>query len=321
MNPIALLIEVLRPYLTRLFEAWNPGLVNDLRIPLAFFGLLFVATIACRGRRSRPLTLILGALATLALVHMNFAVNPLLDLLVKTMQRAYDDLGVPRLPASVWTHLPRWAVALIAAVAHDFANYWNHRLLHCRLLWPVHAIHHSEPEMSGLTTFRMHALEGLVMSCSYVVLLTWLSIPPDALGVLAAVLLLHNMYTHADLNLTHGPLELLVASPRFHRWHHADVPEARGKNLANVIPLLDVVFGTYYCPGRCLAPLGAAGVPRHDPFRLFLYPGAAWMRQLLDAVRLHGRSFHVGSRLAFQSADLSVLRILRAFSRTGVSSS
>src|SRR5262249_36249851 len=152
----------------------------------------------------------------------------------------------------------------------DFANYWNHRFMHTALVWPVHAIHHSEPDVNGMTTFRVHALEDFVMGCSYVLLLTWLSIPADALGILGVVLILHNMYIHADLDWTHGPFELFFASPRFHRWHHADVPEARGKNLANVMPIFDVIFRTYYCPGPCTAPLGAVGVPENDPFRLFL---------------------------------------------------
>ena len=72
-----------------------------------------------------------------------------------------------------------------------------------------------------------------------------------------------NMYVHMDLDWTHGPLRYVIASPRLHRRHHADVPEAYGKNLANVFPFYDVMFGTDYVPGPCRERMGrsTAGWP------------------------------------------------------------
>ena len=81
-----------------------------------------------------------------------------------------------------------FAPADFAVAAVDFANYWNHRLMHTRVVWPMHAIHHSDPDVNGLTTYRVHAFEGCLMSCSYVVLLAWLNLPDDALGILSVVL-------------------------------------------------------------------------------------------------------------------------------------
>jgi sterol desaturase/sphingolipid hydroxylase (fatty acid hydroxylase superfamily) len=40
----------------------------------------------------------------------------------------------------------------------------------------------------------------------------------------------------------------LIVSPRFHRWHHTDETEARDKNFAGLLPLWDLLFGTYYVP-------------------------------------------------------------------------
>lgn len=271
-------------YATRVLDWWR-RVAGDRHVAVyvGFFVVLLLLTLLLRGRRSWSLRATLGVLTTVVLVFLNLAVTPILDLLLDGLRGCYDALGVPRLPAATWTHVPAWLVALVAVVAHDLANYWNHRLMHLPLLWPVHAIHHAEPDVNGMTSFRVHALEPFVMVSSHVLLLGWLSLPADALGVVATVLILHNMYVHADLDWHHGPLALLIASPRYHRWHHADVPEAYGKNLANVVPLFDVLFGTYHCPGPCDAPLGAAGVPR-DPLRLFLYPGAAWVGQLRSAV-------------------------------------
>src|SRR5262245_61100406 len=36
---------------------------------------------------------------------------------------------------------------LLSFVLIDYLYYWNHRLLHCRQLWPAHAVHHT-PEQT-----------------------------------------------------------------------------------------------------------------------------------------------------------------------------
>ena len=40
----------------------------------------------------------------------------------------------------------------------------------------------------------------------------------------------------------------VIVSPRFHRWHHTDEEQARDKNFAGLLPLWDILFGTYYMP-------------------------------------------------------------------------
>ena len=112
------------------------------------------------------------------------------------------------------------------------------------------------------------------------VLLTGLGLPSDVLGYGAILLSLHNVYVHMDMDWGHGPFRLLLASPRYHRWHHADVPEAQGKNLANVFPLYDVMFGTYYMPGTCTERLGAKGVPENDVAKLLLHPFKEWIKMM-----------------------------------------
>lgn len=304
----------LERYLTRLFEVWK-HLHESTWVQLAFFGVLLALTLAVRGRKSWSWRATFGVLATVTLVQLNFAVMPFLKLLLAGAQGLYDGLGIPRLPADLWASLPTWVVAIVAVVAYDFANYWNHRLMHTPLLWPVHAIHHSDPDVSGMTTFRVHFLEPVVMVCSHVVLLTWLGLPADALGPVGVFLILHNMYIHADLDWTHGPLELLIASPRFHRWHHADVPAHYGTNLANVIPLFDVAFGTYLVPGPCTAPLGAVGVPGSNPLKLFLYPAVVWSAQLragvVTAVTTVGSTLAATSEAAGRVVALVPVRVRR----------
>lgn len=198
---------------------------------------------------------------------------------------AYDRLGVPRLSPGVWSHVPGPLTLVILIVLRDFCDYWNHRFMHLRWVFPVHAVHHSDAHVDAMTTFRVHACEWLVMQVSYVLLLSWIGAPAVPATVVSLLLVLHNCYVHLDLDWTHGPFRYLLASPRFHRWHHADVDLAYGKNLANVIPAFDLMFGTYIDPGPCTAPLGAARqqIPSTDLPRLLVWPLIGWARLVREA--------------------------------------
>jgi sterol desaturase/sphingolipid hydroxylase (fatty acid hydroxylase superfamily) len=273
-------------FINVLFTAWrsqasDPGIQCVLVI--LFLALAF--DIARKGWRLSWLRRAVASVAaTVAIFHVNLVLAPGVWLLSEQLKALYSLLGIPSVPGAVWAGLPVWALSLVAILAHDFANYWNHRAKHMKWLWPVHAIHHSDPDVNALTTYRIHALETLVMWGSYTIMLTWLGLPAGAIGIGALILLLHNAYVHVDIDWDHGPLRMLIASPRFHRWHHADVPEAYGKNLANVFPFFDWLFGTYRVPGPCNAPLGATGIPRNDPVRLALWPLLEWARLATQSV-------------------------------------
>jgi sterol desaturase/sphingolipid hydroxylase (fatty acid hydroxylase superfamily) len=201
-------------------------------------------------------------------------------------QSAYDALGIPKLPADIWASVPLWALSLLGLVAKDFADYVIHRLMHTSWLWPAHAAHHSDTHVNAFTTYRVHFLEGVLMSLTYLVMLTWLQMP-SAIPVVIVLSVLHNMYVHMDLDFGHGPLKYLIASPGYHRWHHADVPEAHGKNLANIMPIYDVIFGTYCCPGPCRAELGArsSGLEDKNPVLIWIYPFQQWARLIRRTFR------------------------------------
>ena len=251
---------------------------------VAFLLLLLTVDLARRGwRLSWSRRAVNGVFATLTIFHINVLFVPLVWMASEEIKALYALAGIPSVPTTFWAAVPIWLLAPFAVLAHDFVDYWNHRILHLKWLWPIHAVHHSDPDVNGLTAYRVHMLEGLVMWGSYTILLTWLGIPADAIGVGAILLALHNIYVHIDADWGHGPLRMVIASPRFHRWHHADVVEAYGKNLANVFPFYDWMFGTYRVPGRCDAPLGAQGVPQNDVVQLTLFPLVEWTRMWAGA--------------------------------------
>ena len=230
-----------------------------------------------------PRRMVESVCANISIYAVNIAFAPAVYLTADWVQSVYDGLGVPHIDPQIWQDASPWLLAPLAVLAHDFANYWNHRLMHRKALWPIHAIHHSDPDVTGLTAYRVHFLEPFVMFASYTVLLSWLGFPKDAMGLGALFIGLHTVYVHINVDWGHGPLRLVIASPRFHRWHHANVPEAYGKNLANLFPFFDLLFGTYYLPGRCIAAMGAPDVPENDVARLVLYPFTEWRRAIAAA--------------------------------------
>ena len=75
-----------------------------------------------------------------------------------------------------------------------------------------------------------------------------LGFAPIAVAGIVPVLTFMAILVHANLDWDWGPLRGVVASPRFHRWQHTSDKEARDKNFAGLLPVWDIVFGTYYMP-------------------------------------------------------------------------
>lgn len=195
----------------------------------------------------------------------------------------YRSIGVAGIDRSFWEPVPLWLLIPLGMFIYDFAGYWAHRFLHLPLFWPIHAIHHSDPDVNGFTTYRVHIFEPVFVMLLYTALLSWLGLPKEAMGLGAILIQLHNAYVHFNVDWGHGPLRKVIASPRFHRWHHADTPEFYGKNIANIFPVWDVLFGTYIDPGKCREPMGARGVPENDFVALLAYPLTEWRAMMKRA--------------------------------------
>ncbi|HTJ81212.1 MAG TPA: hypothetical protein VL400_05790, partial [Polyangiaceae bacterium] len=73
---------------------------------------------------------------------------------------------------------------------------------------------------------------------------------------------------HANVPWTFGRLGKIIASPMFHRHHHArEIRGAHGVNFAGFFACFDVVFGTYHLPADGRMP--ATGVAEPLPTSLW----------------------------------------------------
>jgi sterol desaturase/sphingolipid hydroxylase (fatty acid hydroxylase superfamily) len=160
---------------------------------------------------------------------------------------------------------------LLYLVILDFAEYWRHRLSHTlRWWWALHAIHHSQRQMSFWTDSRNHLMDDLIGGLWFTALALFIGVPPSHFVALLIALRLVENLSHANTRLSFGRIgDYLVVGPRYHRWHHAlDLPEGArwryGCNFAILLPLWDALFGTLYLGDK----LPATGIHEQTPREL-----------------------------------------------------
>jgi sterol desaturase/sphingolipid hydroxylase (fatty acid hydroxylase superfamily) len=166
-------------------------------------------------------------------------------------------LVVPRLPA-----VPRALFFVLAVVGIDafdwIAHYGSHRVAS---LWRLHAVHHSQEELSILSTFRTSPLVhvGFIVSAVPVLVLARnAASPPQLLTAFACL----GALPHANLRWSYGRLGRWVVSPAYHRIHH----RAAGRldiNLGTIFTFWDRLAGRAVWPDTSapVPPTGLAGRP------------------------------------------------------------
>jgi sterol desaturase/sphingolipid hydroxylase (fatty acid hydroxylase superfamily) len=144
--------------------------------------------------------------------------------------------------------LPLWLQAILILLVGDFFGYWMHRWFHGARLWPWHAVHHSSVDLDWLSAVRVHPVNDLAMKIATALPLVAAGFSPLAVAAILPFLTLYAILIHANVDWDFGPLRAVIASPRFHRWHHTDESAARDRNFAGLFPVFDILFGTYYMP-------------------------------------------------------------------------
>jgi sterol desaturase/sphingolipid hydroxylase (fatty acid hydroxylase superfamily) len=182
-----------------------------------------------------------------------FSVDPLFDELFGALRVA--GLSTFHLD-DVWPGVTDngWVSLALYLVAFDFVNYWIHRGQHqFGWWWKLHALHHSQRQMTMWTDNRNHLLDDLIRDALIVFVAQLIGIPPGQFVAVVALTQLSESLQHANVRLWFGRIgERLWVSPRFHRLHHsigighesAGRQTLGGHNFGVLLPWWDVVFGT-----------------------------------------------------------------------------
>lgn len=196
---------------------------------------------------------VLAAMASSALAHrLGFHLG-LIDL------RFASGKGLLGLLGAAW----------LSVIVGDFFFYWFHRTLHrAPFLWAHHKMHHMDRELEAITVNRQNWIEVFIAALFITMPLTIFfkldNLHPWQLGlvggtVLTVVTILFGL-GHLNVRWQVGRASLFYCGPQVHRIHHSRLPQHQDKNFAFILPLWDVIFGTYYAPARDeFPPTGVEG--------------------------------------------------------------
>ncbi len=153
--------------------------------------------------------------------------------------------------------LPLWAQLLILFILVDLMEFLAHYAMHrFNFLWAFHKIHHAQEEIGFASSRHFHWGEFFIFK-------PFLFLPLGLIGYTAkefTILQLTLVYfaaffSHTNIKFNFGFFNYLIITPQTHLWHHAkNLPMRYGVNFASVLPLWDLLIGTYYLPKTDEAP-------------------------------------------------------------------
>jgi sterol desaturase/sphingolipid hydroxylase (fatty acid hydroxylase superfamily) len=146
-------------------------------------------------------------------------------------------------------HWPGWLLIPLTLVAMDGANWLAHYADHrFGPLWRFHALHHSQEELSVLTSFRahplMHTTGFLLATVPAVALMPARPMAPALITIYVCI----GTLQHANLRWSFGPAGRVLVSPAYHRLHHAR--DTQGVNLGVALTIWDVLAGRARFPSH-----------------------------------------------------------------------
>jgi len=188
--------------------------------------------------------------------------------------------------AGIWSLASQIALVLLA---FDFLAYWLHRLQHAvPVFWAVHRMHHDERHLHGATGVRQQWLQLPFVQIAALLPLAWLFGPVVLHPAVFWVPVTVSVFQHMNLRLQMGRFTPVLMGPQLHRLHHATDAQVYNSNYATLLPLWDILFGTYRAPALLqFDATGIAGVaPTRACWRALLLPAFDWWAMLRPAPAL-----------------------------------
>jgi len=162
--------------------------------------------------------------------------------------------------------LGTWGGAALGILVYELVHYWYHRAAHhWDWLWRLgHQLHHSAESVDAFGAYYLHPLDAVLFTTwAVLVFFPLLGLSPEAGAIASAFLAFNAAFQHANIR-TPRWLGYLVQRPESHGVHHG-----RGVHRYNysVLPLWDMLFGTFRNPGARETP-ASAGFYRGGSARL-----------------------------------------------------
>lgn len=145
--------------------------------------------------------------------------------------------------------LSPWAAVVLGLLWLDLVSYVIHQVFHrIPVLWRVHRLHHSDPDVDFTTARRHHPFESLlVLSLTALAVLT-AGAPPLSLLLWWTIIGVLALFQHGNFALPDGldrVLRWVIVTPAMHRVHHSAMRPETDSNYGQVFPWWDRLFRTY----------------------------------------------------------------------------
>jgi sterol desaturase/sphingolipid hydroxylase (fatty acid hydroxylase superfamily) len=160
-------------------------------------------------------------------------------------------------------NLPRAPQFLIAFLIYSLLDYWDHRIAHMRVLWPLHRFHHAADEFYIFTSNRVHPAD---VSGTFIMIgpLVLLGVAPDVLVAVGVFRMYIGWVQHSKIPGDLGWFgRWVIYSPVGHRMHHALLNDSEPACNFALVPLWDRLFGTWRGGGSQQSVVGVSTPYRH----------------------------------------------------------
>lgn len=178
------------------------------------------------------------------------------DVLHALMNESLNVIGIAVLPliAGLLVLAPIWPSSwplvfqlllaiLISDIGITLAHFASHRL---RLLWRLHAVHHSVKRLYGFNGLMKHPLHQFIETVAGTTPLLIIGVPQNVLMLLVVAVVFQLLLQHSNVAYFTGPLKKVLAINSVHRFHHLNTAKEGDVNFGLFTTLTDRLLGTAY---------------------------------------------------------------------------
>jgi sterol desaturase/sphingolipid hydroxylase (fatty acid hydroxylase superfamily) len=150
-------------------------------------------------------------------------------------------------------------------VVAELINWVSHWVKHVQpWLWTFHVQHHVGRHYDTTLVLHTHPIDVVISGVAMSAVLMVMGFSKFAVDVFVLLYFVTNLYKHAHMPFSLGPLDRIIVGPSFHRVHHT--LDGSG-NFGSVLTLFDVLFGTAVWPPKDIAARAVGVVDRVEaPF-------------------------------------------------------
>jgi sterol desaturase/sphingolipid hydroxylase (fatty acid hydroxylase superfamily) len=169
----------------------------------------------------------------------------------------------------------------------DLGEYVFHRAQHAiPWLWSMHSLHHSDPAFNISTATRHFWFDVVIKTFTIYLLIGLVFKAGSPIVLIYGFITLYNYFTHMNVKVGFGRWSFMLNSPQYHRLHHSRLAEHYDVNFAALLPIFELLSGTYrrpqageYPPTGLEDGQAPASLWRGGLWHAFIWPLHTWVRR------------------------------------------